>query len=148
MAASDPSAPGETTAHRIVRAPSLAPPVGFAHAVVPAPGGTTVYLGGQTAQLADGSIGGAGLREQFDLALGNTVKALRAAGGGPGDLVSLMVYTTDTAGYRADLRGIGAVYRSHLGRHYPAMGLFGVVELFDPDALVELVGTAVLPAGR
>ncbi|MFW5418648.1 RidA family protein [Nocardiopsis sp. CNT-189] len=132
------------TPHRLVEAGGLAPAVGFAHAVVPA-AGRTVYLGGQTAQLPDGSIGGGGLRGQFDLAMGNMVAALRAAGGGPGDLVSLAVYTTSVPDYRADLRGIGAVYRRHLGRHYPAMALFGVAELFDPEAVVELVGTAVVP---
>ena len=36
-------------------------------------------------------------------------------------------------------------WRKHFGRHYPAMGLFGVTELFEPDALVELMGVAVLP---
>jgi enamine deaminase RidA (YjgF/YER057c/UK114 family) len=35
--------------------------------------------------------------------------------------------------------------RRHLGRHYPATALFGVTELFDPAALVELVCTAVVP---
>ena len=35
--------------NEIVTAPELAPPVGYAHAVIGAPGGRTVYLGGQTA---------------------------------------------------------------------------------------------------
>ena len=46
--------------------------------------------------------------------------------------------------YRAALRDLAPVYRKHFGRHYPAMALIGVAELFDPAALVELVGTAVL----
>jgi enamine deaminase RidA (YjgF/YER057c/UK114 family) len=50
------------------------------------------------------------------------------------------------AEYRASLRELGAVYRRHLGRHYPAMALLGVAELFDPAAVVELVATAVIPA--
>ena len=37
-----------STPHRIVTVPSLAEPVGFAHAVVSSPG-RTVHLGGQTA---------------------------------------------------------------------------------------------------
>ena len=41
---------------------------------------------------------------------------------------------------------LGVVWRKHFGRHYPAMGLFGVTELFEPYALVELMGVAVLPA--
>ena len=33
----------------------------------------------------------------------------------------------------------------HFGRHYVATALFEVAGLFDPQALVELVGTAVIP---
>ena len=36
------------------------------------------------------------------------------------------------------------VWRRRFGRHYPAMGLFGVTELFDAEAKVELMGVAVL----
>ncbi|MDA2814446.1 RidA family protein [Nocardiopsis sp. RSe5-2] len=132
------------TRHLLVDPPGLAPAVGFAHAVAAAPG-RTVHLAGQTAQLPDGTIGAPDLPGQFHLALGNLVTALRAAGGAPGDLVSLTVYTTDVPAYRADLKHIGRVYRRHLGRHYPAMALFGVTELFDPQARVELVGIAVVP---
>ncbi|WP_017558936.1 RidA family protein [Nocardiopsis baichengensis] len=132
------------TRHRLVDPPELAPAVGFAHAVAAAPG-RTVHLAGQTAQLPDGTIGTTDLPGQFDQALANLLTALRAAGGSPGDLVSLAVYTTDVSAYRADLDRIGRVYRGRLGRHYPAMGLFGVAELFDPAARVELVGTAVVP---
>ena len=130
--------------HRIVNPAGLAPPVGFAHAVVAAPG-RTVYLGGQAAQGPDGVITGTSLAEQFDVAAGNLVAALAAAGGAPGHLVSLHVYTTDAGGYRAALAELGAVYRRHLGRHYVATALFEVAGLFDPAAKVELVGIAVVP---
>ena len=136
------SAPGP--AHEIVNPARLAPAAGFAHAVVAAPG-RTVYLGGQTAQRPDGTIAGATLSEQFDVALANVVTALRAAGGAPGHLVSMTIYTTDAAVYRARLGELGAIYRRHLGKHYPAMAFFEVNGLFDPAALVELVGTAVIP---
>ena len=49
------------------------------------------------------------------------------------------------AAYKDALPAIGQVWRKHFGRHYPAMGLFGVTELFEPDAQVELMGVAVLP---
>lgn len=132
------------TPHRIVTAPELAEPVGFAHAVVAAPG-RTVYLGGQTAQGPDGAIQGDTIPAQFDVAAGNVVAALRAAGGHPGHLVSLILYCTDVPGYRAALRELGPLYRKHFGRHYPAIALLGVAELFDPEARLELVGTAVVP---
>lgn len=131
--------------NRVVNAPGLAEPVGFAHAVVAGPG-STVYLGGQTAQGPDGAIVGATLAEQFDVAAGNVVTALAAAGSAPDQLVSLIIYTTAVAEYRESLKELGPVWRKHFGRHYPAVALLGVAELFDPAAKVELVGTAVIPA--
>jgi enamine deaminase RidA (YjgF/YER057c/UK114 family) len=123
--------------HRIVDVPGLPEPVGYAHAVVAAPG-RTVYLGGQV---------GAGetIVEQFDAAAANLVAALRAAGGEPGDLVSLVVYATKLDEYRASLSDLGEVWRHHFGRRYPAMALVGVSALLDPLARVELMGVAVVP---
>jgi enamine deaminase RidA (YjgF/YER057c/UK114 family) len=130
--------------HRIVTAPGLAEPVGYAHAVVAAPG-RTVYLGGQVAQGPDGVVRGDTVAEQFDLAAGNLLAALAAAGGRPDDLVSLLVFVTDLAEYRASLRELGEVWRRRFGSRYPAMALVGVGELFELDARVELVGVAVVP---
>ncbi|GGS59224.1 RidA family protein [Actinokineospora fastidiosa] len=129
--------------HRVVTAPELAPPVGFAHAVVAVPG-SAVYLGGQTAQDASGAIVGTTMAEQFDVAAGNVVAALAAAGGEPGDLVSVQIFVTDVAAYKAALDELGPLWRKHFGRHYPAVALFGVVELFDREAMIELVGVAVV----
>jgi enamine deaminase RidA (YjgF/YER057c/UK114 family) len=122
--------------HRIVDVPGLPEPVGYAHAVVATPG-RTVYLGGQI---------GAGktIVEQFDAAAANLVAALRAAGGEPDDLVSLVVYATDLDEYRASLSGLGEVWRRHFGRRYPAMALVGVSALLDPVARVELMAVAVV----
>jgi enamine deaminase RidA (YjgF/YER057c/UK114 family) len=125
----------------LINSPDLATPVGFSHAVR---AGDTVYLGGQVAQAPDGAVVGDTLVEQFDVAAGNLVTALRAAGGEPDDLVSLQVFVTAVAEYRESLMALGTVWRRHFGRRYPAMGLFGVTELFDPAAKVELMGVAVL----
>jgi enamine deaminase RidA (YjgF/YER057c/UK114 family) len=133
-----------TGPHRIVNPPGLAPPVGFAHAVVAAPG-RTVHLGGQTAQAPDGSISGDGMVEQFEVAAGNLVTALAAAGGRPEHLVSVQIFVTDAAAWRAALGDLGAAWRRHFGRHYPAVALLEVTGLFDPAAKVELVATAVVP---
>jgi enamine deaminase RidA (YjgF/YER057c/UK114 family) len=122
--------------HRIVNAPELGEPSGFSHAVVSS--GAIVHLAGQIGQ-------GATLAEQFDNAASNLLIALRAAGGEPDDLVSLQVFVTDVPAYKDSLMALGGVWRRHFGRHYPAMGLFGVTELFEPNAQVELMGVAVLP---
>jgi enamine deaminase RidA (YjgF/YER057c/UK114 family) len=130
--------------HEIVTSNDLPAPIGYAHAVVAA-SGRTVYLGGQTAQATDGAIFGSTIVEQFDLAARNLVAALHAAGGQPDDLVSLQIFVTDLVAYRASMADLGGVWRTHFGRRYPAMAVLGVTELFDPGALVELVGVAVIP---
>ncbi len=128
----------------LINSQDLAAPVGFSHAVR---AGDTVYLAGQTAQGADGAIIGESVVEQFDVAAGNLVTALRAAGGEPEDLVSLQVFVTAVAEYKESLTALGPVWRRHFGRRYPAMGLFGVTELYDPAAKVELMGVAVVARG-
>jgi len=129
----------------LINSPDLAPPIGFSHAVRT---GDTVYLAGQTALAPDGSIVGETIAEQFDVAAGNLMTALRAAGGGPDDLVSLQVFVTSVSEYKQSLMALGRVWRTHFGRRYPAMGLFGVTELFDAGAKVELMGVAVLSPGE
>ncbi|RJQ76794.1 RidA family protein [Pseudonocardiaceae bacterium YIM PH 21723] len=133
-----------TRGHQIINPDSLPKPVGFAHAVIATPG-RTVYLGGQTAQDIDGVITGATMAEQFDIAAGNVVTALTGAGGAPHHLVQLIIYVTSVAEYKAALSELGPLWRKHFGRHYPAVALLGVTELFDAPAKIELVGTAVIP---
>src|SRR5262245_34863124 len=116
--------------NEIVTAPELAPPSGYAHAVVGAPGGRTVHLGGQTAIGPDGEIHGETLVEQFDVAAGNVLAALRAASATPDDVVQMLVFVTDVAEYKASLRELGQVWRERFGRRYPALALLGVTELF------------------
>jgi enamine deaminase RidA (YjgF/YER057c/UK114 family) len=130
--------------NEIVTAPELAPPSGYAHAVVGAPGGRMVHLGGQTALGPDGAIHGDTLVEQFDVAAGNVVAALRAAGGAPEDLVQMLVFVTDVAEYKTSLHQLGDVWKRRFGRRYPAVALLGVTALFDAAARVELVATAVI----
>ena len=128
--------------HEIRNPETLAPPMGFSHAVV-AQSGRTVYLAGQTAQRPDGMIVAGTMAEQFDVAAGNVVLALQGAGAGPQDLVSLQIFVTDIVEYQRLSKEIGVAYRRHFGRHYPAMARVEVRRLFDPKATVELMGVAV-----
>jgi enamine deaminase RidA (YjgF/YER057c/UK114 family) len=127
-----------------INPPELARPSGFAHAVVAT--GRTVFLAGQTALDADGRIVPGGLAVQFERALQNLLVALRAAGGGPEHLAQLTIYIVDMDDYRARAREIGAVWQRLVGRQYPATAGIGVARLWDVEALVELQGSAVLPA--
>jgi enamine deaminase RidA (YjgF/YER057c/UK114 family) len=131
------------TPHHLVNPETLPTPSGYSHAVIAAPG-TIVSLGGQTGHRADGTIA-ENLVEQFGQAASNVAEALRAAGGRPEHLVQLLIFVTDPEGYRAQREEIGRAYRARFGKHYPAMALLGVSELFDPRAKVELVGIAVVP---
>ena len=120
----------------------LARPSGFSHAVIGS--GTVVFLAGQTALNADGRIAGDDIVGQFEQALANLLAALRAAGGAPGQLASLTIYATDLGDYRARSADIGQVWRRLVGPAYPAMAAIGVSRLWDPEALVELQGFAVI----
>jgi enamine deaminase RidA (YjgF/YER057c/UK114 family) len=117
-----------------INPPELPKPQGFSHAVK---AGNTVYLAGQIGE-------GVSIEEQFGNAAANLLTALKAAGGEPADLVSLQIFVTDVDLYKANLRAIGEAYREQFGRHFPAMGLFGVTALFEPTAMVELMGVAVI----
>lgn len=132
-----------TTPHHFVNPESMSPARGFTHIVVPAVG-KTVYLAGQIAADSTGRVIGDTFAQQYDLALSNVVEALAAVGGAPTDIVSLVVYTTSMDEYRSDLPGVGAAHRSHLGKHFPAMALLGVTELYEKAARVEILATAVI----
>jgi enamine deaminase RidA (YjgF/YER057c/UK114 family) len=128
--------------HEIRNPETLPPAQGFSHAVI-AQAGRTVYLAGQTAQQTDGTIVGGTIAEQFDVAAGNVIKALEAAGAHPQDLVSMQIFVTDVIEYQRTSKEIGEAYRRHFGRHFPAMALLEVKRLFDPAAKVELMCIAV-----
>lgn len=127
---------------RLVNPEGLPDAVGFAHAVEASPG-RTLYVAGQTGHRADGSIAD-GLVDQFGQAVANVAACLEGAGFSPETLVRLHIFTTVVEEYRRSLGPIGEAYREVFGRHYPAMALLGVSELFDPVAKVELVATAVM----
>ena len=130
--------------HEFLNPEGMSPPAGFSHVAVAARG-RLVFVAGQTAHQADGTLAGSTMTEQFAAAAANVATALDAAGATPADLVQLHIFTTDVDGYRAQSKDIGAAYRAVFGPHYPPMALFGVTRLYDPAALVELVATAVIP---
>ncbi|GEM_PF-247582 len=130
--------------HQRLNPEGLAPGIGFSHVVVTQPG-KTLYLGGQTAQLPDGSIGADDLVEQFDLSLKNLCIALEAAGAKPEHLVSLQVFVVSAEEYTSRLKELGSIWKKHFGRNYPAMALFEINRLYDKRAKIELMPIAVVP---
>jgi enamine deaminase RidA (YjgF/YER057c/UK114 family) len=121
----------------------LGRPSGFSHAVS-VTAGRMVFLAGQTGTGRDGKVVAGGVVAQFEQALGNLVTALAAAGGQPGDLVSLTIYSVDLVDYQAHAVQIGAIWRRLVGPTYPAMAAVGVTRLWDTEALVEIQGIAAI----
>lgn len=122
---------------------SLARPSGFSHAVA-VTGRRLVFLAGQTAMDTEGSIVPGGVVAQFARALRNLLVALQAAGGRADELVQLTIYIVDIEDYRRHAREIGGVWRSTMGKDYPAMAAIGVARLWDAEALVEVQGVAAV----
>jgi enamine deaminase RidA (YjgF/YER057c/UK114 family) len=88
---------------------------------------------------------GTGMAEQAAQALANVAAVLAAADAAPTDLVRMTWFITDRAAYIAARADIGAAWRQHFGRHYPAMSVVVVRELLEDGALVEIEATAVAP---
>ena len=86
-----------------------------------------------------------GMVAQIRQTLANIVAVLQAGGASPAHLVRMTWYVTDIAAYRNNLPEIGAAYRETIGRHFPAMALVQVVSLVEPEAMVEIEATAVIP---
>jgi enamine deaminase RidA (YjgF/YER057c/UK114 family) len=126
-----------------INPPELGRPSGFSHAVA-ATGSRMVFLAGQLGTGRDGQVVAGGVVAQFEQALANVLTALAAADGQPQDLVSLTIYLLDVEDYQARGREIGAVWRRLAGTGYPAMAGVGVTRLWNPAALVEIQGIAVV----
>lgn len=124
---------------------ALAEPSGFSHGTL---SGNTLYLGGQTALDADMQIVPGGIVEQFRRAFGNVLATLRSAGGVPEDFVMITIYLTDIPDYLAHGKEIGAVWRELAGPVYPAMAGIGITGLWQPQAMIEILGVAVIPDDR
>ena len=117
-------------------------PSGYSNGV--AARGKVVFAAGQVGWDAERRFP-PGLPEQVEQALRNIVAVLAEAGAGPEHLARLTWFVTDRQDYLDRQRDVGAAYRRVLGRHYPAMTLVQVAGLVEPQALVEIEATAVIP---
>jgi enamine deaminase RidA (YjgF/YER057c/UK114 family) len=133
-----------TTRHHLLNPEGMIEPVGFSHGALAADG-RTLYIAGQTGA-RPGLPMDPDLADQFGVACAALARVIEEAGGTPGDLVSLTIYTTDIERYQRELALIGAAYREVFGKHFPPAALIGVAALFEPGAMVELVGVAVVPS--
>jgi enamine deaminase RidA (YjgF/YER057c/UK114 family) len=86
-----------------------------------------------------------GFVEQLEQTLRNTVAVLAEADAGPEHVVRMTWYVTDLENYRNNLPGIGRTYRDVMGKNFPAMAVVGVTGLVEPNAMIEIESTAVIP---
>jgi enamine deaminase RidA (YjgF/YER057c/UK114 family) len=122
----------------------LGEPRGWTNGMLAPASGRILFVAGQDAAERDGSVTEDDFVEQFSIALHKAVTVVREAGGGPEDIGRLTLFVTDVAEYRARRGEIKEVWRSHMGRHYPAMALVQVQALVDPRARIELEATAII----
>jgi enamine deaminase RidA (YjgF/YER057c/UK114 family) len=125
-----------------IRPPGLVSSPAFSHVAIVPPGATTIYVGGQNAVEADGSLVGAGeVAVQSARALENAETALAAAGATLGDVVHWTVLFVDGADVAA---GYGAI-APKLASDEPALVTAArVAGLGVPGALVEISAVAAV----
>jgi enamine deaminase RidA (YjgF/YER057c/UK114 family) len=121
-------------------------PSGCAHAVVGT--GTFIFVGGQVATDENGRIATIGLIAQARQALRNIRTVLDEVGATPGHVAQMTWFVLDIDLYRARQKELEAAYREVMGFHVPAVSLVEVTGLANPDAIVEIAATAILPEDR
>lgn len=135
------------TFFEVVNPEALGQPRGWNNGMMAPAGGRIVFIAGQVAADDTGGVPpGVSFMDQFGEALRRLLLVVQEAGGGPEHVGRLTIYVSDMDAYRSSLRDLGAVYREHMGRNYPAMALVEVSRLVETNAMVEIEATAVLPA--
>ncbi len=128
---------------KFLQPPEWKPPKGYANGV--AARGTLVFVGGQVGWNAQQQFESDDFVEQSARALQNVVAVLAEAGARPEHIVRMTWYVVDRREYIASARKLGDVYRTIIGRHYPAMTAVEVAALIEARARVEIEATAVIP---
>jgi enamine deaminase RidA (YjgF/YER057c/UK114 family) len=113
-----------------------------------ATGTRTVYLAGQVARTAEGEpVGPGDLAAQVEQAFVNVATALAAVGASFADVAKLTAYVVDWQPEKMGALLDGAVRAAARADVDPVrpITLIGVAALAEPDLLVEIEATAVLP---
>ena len=83
--------------------------------------------------------------KQTRQALENVVAVLRAGSAAPDHIIRMTWYVVDREQSQDARKAVGAAYRAIIGEHYPAMTLVVVAGLLEPQALIEIDATAMVP---
>ena len=138
--------PSRVTARNVVNSSNYHVPVpSFTQSVVVPPGGTTIFVSGITARRADGQIVGKGdVEAQTRQVLESIQTILAESGATLDDVVQMLTHVR----HAEDIPKISAIRLEYLGEPLPTSTTVEVSRLFDPDQLLEITVTAVIPAGR
>ena len=131
-----------TSSHTLLQPAGWPRPVGYANGILAR--GDLIFTGGLVGWDAERRFAD-GLVEQARQALVNITAVLAEAGAAPEHLVRMTWYVVNIDAYRAVGPELGRAYRDVMGRHYPAMAVVEVTRLVEPQALVEIEATAVIP---
>src|SRR5688572_7889846 len=129
---------------KLINPVSLGSPRGFSNGVLTDAGGRLLFVAGQIAWDENQTITSEDFVEQFDRALANVITVVSEAGGRPDQIARMVIYVTNKLEYLEQQTGIGARYRAHMGKHFPAMVLVEVKGLLENNAKVEIEAVAVL----
>ncbi|WP_433207266.1 RidA family protein [Nocardia sp. CA-107356] len=80
---------------------------------------------------------------QWDQALANVAAVVNAAGAAGTDICELVIYITSMQEYLDCRDSLGAAWLRHIGKHFPATTIIEISRLIDPEAKLEVRGTAV-----
>ena len=118
-------------------------PIGYSNGIA-VEGGRLVFIAGQVGWNAQQQFESEHIAPQFDQALANVLAVLAEAGGKPTDICRMTAYCCDKPAYMAARSELGAIWRKHMGKHFPAMSMIFVVDLLDSPGKIELEATAVV----
>ena len=118
---------------------------GFSHGLMAPADGRVLFVAGQTAPDAVGASAVEAFVAQFDGALDRVCRVVAEAGGTPECVGRMTVFVTSMQTYRESRPRLSEAWHARMGRHFPAMSVVEVSALVEPDALVEIEATAVLP---
>ena len=124
-----------------------APPIGYANGIA-VDGGRIAFIAGQVGWDAQQRFHSDDIAAQFEQALKNVLMVLAEAGGEARHICRMTAYCCDKPAYLAARRELSAIWRKHMGSHYPAMSMIFVADLLDSPGKIELEATAVLPGAR
>ena len=128
---------------KILHPQGWAPPIGYANGI--AARGTVVFVAGQVGWDAQQKFQSEELAPQFEQALKNVLAVLAEAGGSAEHICRMTAYCCDKPAYLAARPQLGRIWRSLMGKHFPAMSMIFVSDLLDSPGKIELEATAVIP---